>query len=94
MKAWKKGAVVGAIWGFVADIVCLTGPCIVSDLRKTLLLPIYLADLFSREVLGLGFILLIFVYPIAIIIGALIGLMTGLGIEKIREKISVKGGNK
>lgn len=74
MKAWKKGAIVGGVWGLVSAVgflLQMSKPINqISNIYDILFLP---GSLAARTILGPA-VGLIIVYPIfSILIGALIG---------------------
>jgi len=88
MKAWKKGAIVGGVWGLVSAVgflLQLSKP--ISQISKTYDILFLPGSLAARTILGPA-VGLIIAYPIvSILIGVLIGAFLGYlyGLFKKRE---------
>ena len=78
MKTWKKGAIIGAVWGLVADIIYMTSSIaptqiLLKFIVSILVLPLRLTVLFGK----IGFPGFYYVFLYSIFIGAILGGIAG-----------------
>ncbi|RMF91517.1 MAG: hypothetical protein D6733_00885 [Methanobacteriota archaeon] len=81
-----KGVNFGLIYLKEGCTEALIGCVGIAPLYYLLYLPLLIAFYIARDILGLGFILLYFAYPIAILIGALIGSIIGFTVDKYNQR--------
>ena len=102
MKAWKKGAMIGGIWGIVSFIVgmdtlvtvCVKGACSLkfpSLLKSLLIFPhlnlAIILDTFNIHAKGLAALVLMpFVFLLDIVLGITFGIIIGVAFEKYNQR--------
>lgn len=98
MKAWKKGAIIGAVWGIISSLPFFIRIQILSEIEPNLIIiftfPMSLAVFFLLiiDILGFPFYYLsVFFIEFAsillsILFGAIIGSIVGISMQKYKER--------